>query len=236
MIDPSTMQASKSPKGRFGSVFRHLRSESSGVAMIEFAYAIPFLLTLGMLGTETANLVIVHMQVSQIAMQIADSASRVGENNPTGARRVFERDINDVLVGGEKAGEDIEIYQRGRVILSSLQRNASDGQTIRWQRCRGAKNYISTHGVEGAGATGTSFPGMGNPSSRVQAAPGTAVMFVEIAYDYKSITPFNTFEGQTIVYTAAFNIRDTRDLTQLYNSTPAAPVARCNVYSAARPA
>jgi hypothetical protein len=38
-----------------------------------------------------------------------------------------------------------------------------------------------------------------------------------------------------ITYTAAFNIRDQRDLTQIYNTTPAAPVARCNVFSAARP-
>lgn len=73
---------------------------------------------------------------------------------------------------------------------------------------------------------------MGEPGNRITASNGTAVMFVEIAYDYDSLTPFDIYDGRTIRYTAAFNVRDSRDLTQLYNDGPA---ARCNVYSANRP-
>ena len=42
-------------------------------------------------------------------------------------------------------------------------------------------------------------------------------------------------DGEEISYTAAFNVRDNRDLTRLYQTNPPTPVARCNVYSAARP-
>jgi len=35
-----------------------------------------------------------------------------------------------------------------------------------------------------------------------------------------------------MVYTAAFNVRDNRDLNSLY---PGGPVASCSTYSAARP-
>lgn len=210
-----------------------LKHDVSGLAMVEFAFAAPLVLGMGMLGTDTASLVIAHLQVSQIAMQVADNASRVGEEDTLAARRVYERDIIDTLLGAEKLGENISIYQRGRIIISSLQQNAQGGQWIAWQRCRGAKNYNSSFGVQGDGATGTSFPGMGQPGRYITASVGTAVMFVEVAYDFRSVTPMNLFDNQQIVYTAAFNVRDNRDLTQLYSG---GPVARCNVYSANRPA
>ncbi|MBA4768402.1 MAG: pilus assembly protein [Porphyrobacter sp.] len=212
---------------------RNLKQDVSGLAMVEFAFAAPLVLGMGMLGTDTAALVIAHLQVSQVAMQLADNASRVGDDSSLVARRVFESDIIDTLLGAEKLGENIGIYQQGRVIISSLQRNAQGGQWIAWQRCRGAKNYNSSFGVEGAGATGTSFPGMGVPGRYITASEGTAVMFVEVAYDYRSITPMNLFNNQQIVYTAAYNVRDNRDLSQIY---PGGPVARCSTYSANRPA
>lgn len=213
-------------------VLRRLRQDVSGLAMVEFAFAAPLVLGMGMLGTDTALLVITHLQVSQVAMQVADNASRVGDEDSLVARRVYERDIVDTLLGAEKLGENIAIYQQGRVIISSLQQNAQGGQWIAWQRCRGAKVYNSSFGLQGEGATGTSFPGMGVPGRYITASPGTAVMFVEVAYNFRSITPMNLFDNQQIVYTAAFNVRDNRDLTQLYTG---GPVARCTTYSANRP-
>lgn len=216
----------------------NLKQDVSGLALVEFAFAAPLVLGMGMLGTDTAFLVITHLQVSQIAMQVADNASRVGEEDTLAARRVFERDIVDTLLGAEKLGENISIYQQGRVIISSLQQNAQGGQWIAWQRCRGVKNYNSSYGLQGAGATGTSFPGMGVPGRYITASPGTAVMFVEVAYDFRSLTPMNLFNNQQIVYTATFNVRDNRDLTggpaQNGIHTGGA-VARCTTYSANRP-
>lgn len=226
---------------RLARLARRLHANRSGLAMVEFAFAAPLVLGMGMLGIDTASLVITHMQISQIAMQTADNASRVGTANVLSIRQVSEADINETMIGAEKVGESIGIFTQGRVILSSLQRNSSGGQWIAWQRCRGAKVYNSSFGLEGAGATGTTFPGMGATGRIITASPGTAVMFVEVAYDFRSITPMNLFNNQQIVYTAAFNVRDNRDLTGgpagngMFPGTPAAPVARCNTYSAARP-
>ena len=214
-----------------------LGRDRSGLALTEFAFTAPIVLSLGMLGTETAYYVITHMQVSQVAVQAADNISRIGEQSAVTAHRVQEREINEVFVGTEKLAGNIGLFQRGRVIISSLERNAQGGQTIRWQRCRGAKNHASSHGVEGVGATGTAFPGMGDTTPRLQAAANTAVMFVEVAYDYDSLTPFDIYDGRTITYTAAFNIRDNRALGVAPENTtnPPGPVARCNVFSANRP-
>lgn len=223
------------PLARKARRLRALPQAKSGVAMVEFAFTAPIILSLGMLGSETAYYATTHMQVSQIAMQVADNASRVGEQDVLVARKVYEDDINEVLVGAEKLGERIDIYDNGRIILSSLAQNADGGQWIQWQRCRGAKNHTSSYGTQGTGEVGTSFQGMGEDGRRITASPGTAVMFVEIAYDYEALTPFDYLDGETLTYTAAFNVRDSRDLTQLYPSQSGQNTASCTTFKAERP-
>ena len=237
--------AAPAPQGkRLGAKLKDLRQRlarcASGVAMVEFAFTAPLLLSMGLLGAETAFFVVTHLRISQVAMQVADNASRIGETDMLVARLVSERDVNDVFVGAEKYGENFRLFNRGRVILSSLQRNSSGGQWIAWQRCRGAKVFNSSFGVQGTGATGTSFTGMGPTGQQIQASAGTAVMFVEVAFDYEALTPFTLYNGREIRYTAAFNIRDQRNLTggpaaNGIGNSPVSPVAACNVYSANRP-
>lgn len=213
---------------------RDLKRDNSAVALVEFAFAAPLVLGMGMMGTETAYYAVTHMQISQIAMQVADNASRVGES-ALAAQVVTEDDINGTLVGAEKLGARNGIFENGRVIISSLQQNATGGQWIAWQRCRGAKNVQSAFGPEGTGSTGNSFVGMGNPTNPITASAGTAVIFVEVYYDYDPITPFEFFGDTTLNYTAAYNIRDIRDLSGLKQTNPVSPVASCSTYSAARP-
>ncbi|MHA7818387.1 MAG: TadE/TadG family type IV pilus assembly protein [Erythrobacter sp.] len=227
---------------RAAARLRELRRDTSAVAMVEFAFAAPIVLGLGLLGTETANFTIMHMKMSQIAVQVADNASRVGESDVLVSKKVYEDDINGVFVGAEKLGDRVDIFGRGRIIISSLQDNGlndgSKGQTIRWQRCRGALVHDSSYGVEGDGASDGSLKGMGDAAhwkDWIRAEDGTAVMFVEVAYTYEPITPFEFYGNTDMQYTAAFNVRDSRDLTQLYQTDPAAPVASCSTYSADRP-
>lgn len=234
-FDPALDAGETGAHGRVNRFFKRLSKAQSGLALTEFAFTAPIVLSMGMMGSETAYYTITHMQISQIAMQVADNASRVGETDVLTARKVYEDDINSSLVGAEKAGDTINLFDRGRVIVSSLQQNAEGGQWIAWQRCRGAKQFVSSYGLEGRGATGTSFNGMGESGSEITASAGTAVMFVEVAYDYQALTPFDWLDGEEITYTAAFNVRDQRDLTGLYQTNPATGVANCNVYQAARP-
>lgn len=223
---------------RLSNALRKVRSlgrDNSAVALVEFAFSAPLVLGMGMMGTETAYYAITHMQISQIAMQVADNASRVGESQ-LATQIVTEADINGTFVGAEKLGAANEIFENGRIIISSLQQNAQGGQWIAWQRCRGAKNVQSAFGLEGRGANGKSFAGMGDPANPITASAGTAVMFVEVYYDYDPITPVDFFGDTTLSYTAAFNIRDIRDLTGLRQTNPVSPVASCTTYSAGRPA
>lgn len=210
---------------------RRLRGDASGLALVEFGLAAPILLALGTYGIETANLAITHMKVSQIALTLADNSSRVGESSPLALKKLRESDINDALQAVRVQGAGIELTTRGRVTLSSLQRNADGGQWIKWQRCVGLKPYNSTYGVTNDGQTGTSLLGMGASTNRIAAPPGGAVMFVEIRYDYKPIVSSTLLGTPRIEYTAAFIVRDQRDLTQIYNSGNATPVSACSAYT-----
>jgi len=133
--------------------------------------------------------------------RVTDNASRLGDQDVLTARKVFERDIAETLIGAEKLGQNLDFYDNAQVIISSLQRNVQGGQWLAWQRCRGSVQHTSSYGVEGNAATGTSFPGIGVPGRYITASQGTAVMFVEVAFDYGPITPI------TVMRTAALSTR-----------------------------
>jgi Flp pilus assembly protein TadG len=221
-------------RGVTGLLSRLGRNER-GVALIEFAYSMPILMLLGFTGVEVANLAIANMRVSQIAMTVADNLSRAKQSVPLGLPQLREVDINDALLGARIQGStSLPVLTNGRIIVSSLQRNAGGQQTITWQRCKGILNVASTYGAQGATqpATGsTGFQGMGSGTGRVQAEAGSAIIFAEVVYDYQPVFGDWLLGAIRLRREAAFYVRDDRDLTQVYNPNPTATVAACNVFN-----
>jgi Flp pilus assembly protein TadG len=222
----------------FRRILRGLRTDTSGMAMIEFAYALPLLMVLGGYGVEMTNLATVNQRISQSALALADNMSRVGLESALSKVQIRESDVNDSFVGLIKQTGSLNLTSNGRVILSSLEQNASGGQWIHWQRCIGTKNVTSSYGPQGTGATGTSFVGMGSPAARITAPPNTAVMFVEIVYDYRALFGTMFLPARTIRYEASFVVRDDRDLVGpnggdgVYNPNPVAPQHLCSSFTA----
>jgi len=224
------------PRGRLASLLSRLRRNERGMALIEFAYSMPVLMLLGFTGVEVANLAIANMRVSQIAMTVADNLSRAKQSVPLGLPQLREVDINDTLLGARiQGGDTLGILTNGRIIVSSLQRNASGQQTIRWQRCKGVLNVASAYGAQGATqpSSGTSgFQGMGTGTNRVQAEANSAIIFAEVTYDYQPVFGDWLLGAMRLRREAAFYVRDDRDLTQVYNPNPSATVSACNVFNA----
>jgi len=209
---------------------RRLLRDHSGVAMLEFALGAPFVLTFGLWGIEISNLALTNMKVSQVAMHLADNASRIGDTSVLADRKIYESDINDVLYGANlQGGQSLNLYEPGRVIVSSLEVNASGQQYIHWQRCKGKKNHTSSYGVQGANLGTT---GMGPTGYKVLAQPNDAVIFVEVVYDYQPLVSAAFVSNTTIAATSAFTVRDDRDLSQIYQRpAPAADtVASCSTF------
>lgn len=190
---------------------------TSGIAIVEFALSLPLLIGTGVGGIEVSRFVAANMQVSQIALLVADNTGRVRGS-------IDESDIEEVMIGARTAGEAVDFGHYGRVILSSLEPNGltgtSAGQMIRWQRCFGLKNKTSSYGIEGDGSTNaTMATGMGPSGNKITAVSGSAVMFVEAFYQYEPLVMGDLIDSTELHYTAAYTVREraTQTLSNLGN-------------------
>ncbi|MFC3173402.1 TadE/TadG family type IV pilus assembly protein [Novosphingobium bradum] len=208
---------------------RRLVADRAAISAVEFAMVAPLLMTVGLGTIELANMALVYTRVSQVAIQVADNASRAKQATGTNGAMMREYDVNDAFAQVDLVYPGLQIYTNGRVILSSLEQNSGGGQWIHWQRCRGLSTIGSSkYGTQGTGSSGTSFAGMGPTGTVVTADPASAIMFVEVYYRYKPIFfTIGSTTSPTIYRAAAMYVRDDRDLSQLYNPSPAATSNTC---------
>lgn len=206
---------------RFARLFR----DHGGVAMIEFAYALPFFTALALAGIEMTNYVTTKMRVSQLALHLADHTSRIGSGSSLAAKKIDESQINDALIGAGLQAKGLNIYTQGRVIISSLEIVAGSSPVryrIAWQRCRGVRTYASTYGNSGA----TNLEGIGPAGRQVIAPTDGATMFVQVRYRYTPILLARLAPSVEMDEIASMMVRDRRDLSQVYPST-GVPTSTC---------
>ena len=100
---------------------------------------------------------------------------------------------------------------------------------IHWQRCKGKKVWASHYGVED-----DIIPsGMGPSGEQVTPEPGSAVVFVEVAYDYQPLVSSRFFGPTTIKAISSFTVRENIDLGGLQQRNPHAPdtPSVCSAYN-----
>ena len=194
------------------ALLKRLWRDREAVAMIELVYCLPILLALTMWVLELANYMLVREQLSQLALQVADNASRIGTQNSV-QTVVDEGQVNDLLTGASIQGSKIDILHNGRIVLSSLEVDPTtpNGQYIHWQRCYGNLPFASRYGPQGTGKGNTTLAGMGVSGSLVQATTTTPVMFVEINYSYQPLVSGSWVPSGAITEVAALEVRDNRD-------------------------
>jgi hypothetical protein len=189
-----------------------LARDRRGLSTLEFALILPLMLVLTFSAVEMINYVLVRQQISQLALQVVDNATRIGTQN-TIQTQIDEKQINDLFTGADLQGANLDMAKNGRIILSSLE--TLDGkpnrQYIHWQRCYGALKYASTYGLEGDGKDNSSFKGMGPAGGQVTALDGVPAMFVEIAYQYQPLIWSYFGTNQIIQENASMLVRDNRD-------------------------
>lgn len=211
-----TLPLSMARAGRAASrALRRLWRDESAVAMLELALSMPTILFLGLAGVEVSNMVTTHMKVSQIALSVADNASRLGQTDNSGVTpTVTEANLDEVIDGAMRAGESIDLQAHGRIIVTSLEYDDYAGrQFIHWQRCRGSLAVSSAYGNDGAnnGLTGAVITGLGRGASKVRATSGQGIMFVEVYYDYDAIWDYLLGRTQRFVQEGGLPVRDDRN-------------------------
>jgi hypothetical protein len=197
---------------RLGAQARGLGRDTSGLALLEFAFSMPILLTLSLTGAELANYVVTRMRISQVALHVADNAARIGRGSQLESKKIDEAQINDLLTGAELQASELGLFTNGRVIISSLEPvqspNTTNKYLIRWQRCKGSKtNFGSSYGSAGP----TQIDGIGPPNRKVTAPDHGVAMFVEIRYEYQPIVSASLAPSIEIKEFASMMVRDRRD-------------------------
>ena len=188
-----------------------LPRDHSGLAAVEFALAAPLVLTLFLAGAEVTNFAITKMRLSQVALHVADNASRIGTNSLLSNVQISEAQINDLFLGAALQAGSLDLKQHARIILSSVEAVANPNTTkkfiIRWQRCYGDKALLSSYGKPGDAPKDY----IGPESQKVKTPDDTAVMFVQVAYDYQPLISSTLVPGTVINDIAAMTVRDQRD-------------------------
>lgn len=186
---------------------------TSGVALTEFAFALPLMCLAGLGGLELTNLTLAYLRINDIAIKVADNAARVRIS-------IDEADVQEIFTGAREMGESINFSANGRVVLSSIEplmNTASPpavvNQYLRWQRCFGANAANSTHGSEGDGSSGTAFAtGYGiTGAQKITASANTAVMLVEVVYTYQPLVSNQWFGSKTIRAQQSMPVRQRSD-------------------------
>ena len=231
------------------SLWHRLARNRSGVAMIEFAFAGPVVMALGLYGAEMGTQSLTHMRISQITLTLADNASRMGQLGANNIEQMRDGDMNDVFQAARLQGSSLKLGTYGRVTISSLENIAqsydtSRVQRIHWQRCMGMKrgqgfesSYGTTRATDGAtpnaADAGTTVPnGMGDPGRMVSAPPDTGVIFVEVNYQYQPLVSAWLAKPFRMHYVASMIVRNNRDFRQIYNPLNSATPATCDVFAA----
>lgn len=197
---------------------KRLRCDTSGLALIEFAFAMPILMVFGLTGAEVTNYITTRMRVSQVALHLADNSARIGTGSQLAAKTITETDINDLLTGAGLHAGELDLFTHGRVVISSVEPvakpNTSNRFKIAWQRCRGAHGYVPQYGEQGD----TGLVGVGPVGQQVTAPDNGAAMFVEVAYRYQPLIDGDLAPDLEIREVASMLVRDTRDLREVYNN------------------
>lgn len=210
-------------------VMRILRCDRRAVAMIEFAMILPVFLLMALGAAELANYMTVRMRVSQLALHLADHSARIGTGSVLAEKTISDAMINDILTGANLQAAELNLYQRGRVVISSLERQAGTSPQlykIGWQRCRGLQHHTPLYGSEGQ----TNMAGMGPTGAQVFAMENNSTIFVEVNYDYRPLIGERYVSFGDIVETAAMAVRDRRKMGEPDNAENVSK-ARCDQFT-----
>jgi hypothetical protein len=200
----------------YGRTLRKLAGDTSGVAFVEFALAAPLMLGVACYGIELAYFTSVDMKMSEVALSLADNASRIGQtDNVNVTPTVNETDIKEVMRGVQEQAAGYNFETQGKVILTSLERDTATGrQVIRWQRCYGNLARQSGYGNDTYrnGLNGAVIAGLGDGPVKITANANSAVMFVEVFYSYRGLFGDLFVSNRTLKKEGAFLVRDNRRL------------------------
>ncbi len=173
---------------RLHCLARALGHERRGGVMIEFAFIVPILASLVMAGVEFANFVNLHQRIERVATTVGDFAARDDQ--------VTAADLSNFFAAAQHIAAPEDLVGRGRVILSTVQGDDTNGPQVLWQQTAGGNLSVTSQvGTQGGNAT---LP------ANLTVDEGTTVLVTEVFFDYQPGLFANLF-SQIQMYQRAFH-------------------------------
>jgi Flp pilus assembly protein TadG len=172
------------------AALRKLHADSRGIAMVEFGFALPILITLTFGTVELSRYVLLHQKLDRIAMTIADLAAQSEE--------LAETDVGNILAAVSHIGQPFDVDSTGLVILTSVSRSGNQ-ITVDWQR-RNAGAVIEASRIGQPGQPAALPDGL-------VLLDGDNVIVSEVFFDYTPMLTGTLLGNQQLYHSAFFRPR-----------------------------
>ncbi|MEM7688088.1 MAG: hypothetical protein AAF291_03625 [Pseudomonadota bacterium] len=172
---------------------KRLRAETSGLALIEFAYTLPILVGFGLVGIEFTNVVLAHQKSERVASTLADTVA--GNQVPPN-----ERQIRDMFEAVQLISAPFSFDPEGNVILTAVvgaydEDDEEIQNKIAWQRCVAKDKFKSDIGDEWTTSSDIAEgPGVDLPGE-IELAQNEMVIIAEVFFPYTEIVSEEMVEG-----------------------------------------
>ncbi|MFQ5346269.1 MAG: TadE/TadG family type IV pilus assembly protein [Rhodothalassiaceae bacterium] len=137
--------------------------------LVETALVLPVLILLLAGAYELGNFMLANQKVSGVSSAMADLIAQTEDD-------VTESEINDIFGAIAYISEPFNVVAGGRVIISAIQGDSTNGNTVLWQRCRGPLTAASRVGT--TGATDVTLPG------NIALGDGETAVLAEVYFSY----------------------------------------------------
>lgn len=169
----------------------HFLCNRDGVAYLEFAVALPFLLVLFLGSVELTRYIIIAQKVEKSAVTISDVIAQ-SETINTGQIDLLITAVGEVM-------QPYSFNTNGYVIITSVSQSGSESPTVNWQYTGGG-SWTQSSQVGSEGGTATLPNGLTLNDK-------DTVIVAEVYYDYQPMITNTIVSGTPIYKVAVFKPR-----------------------------
>ncbi len=174
-------------------LLKRLIANRQGVAMIEFAFALPVMLILIIGVVEMGRLLLLEQKLAHVARTMADLVSQEGT--------LAASDFNNLFSAVRFVAEPFDMSEKGTVIVSSVSVvNSSSPPVMNWQRA-GAGSLSASSSI---GQPGVDTP---NLPANFTVREGYTVIVAEAVFDFSPLFSSSIFPPHRINRIAWFRAR-----------------------------
>ena len=174
------------------SILRRFWRNDQGLAVMEFAFALPVLIVILLGCFDAARFVLINQKMARVAAQSADLVAQLDV--------VTEAEIDDLFVAAEATAQPFPLDTEGKVIISSVFRPYSPGTavpSIVWQRITDGTMVATSH----MGPQGQSNPAL---PEGFTLRNGENAIVAEVFFQYDPVF-FDAVFTSRVLYHTSYN-------------------------------